>query len=101
VIPRVYLDEDVHAGVAAGLRRRGYDALTTIDAGRSGADDAEQLAFAISQARCLFTFNRGDFVTLHRQVLAAGEHHSGILLCRQVPVGTAVRALVSLLSRRG
>lgn len=25
---RVYLDEDVYAGVAAGLRRRGFDVLT-------------------------------------------------------------------------
>ena len=32
-----YLDEDVYAGVAAGLRRRGYDVRTAVEAGRLGS----------------------------------------------------------------
>ena len=48
---RLYLDEDVHAAVASGLRRRGHDVLTTVEAGRSGATDLEQLSFAASEER--------------------------------------------------
>jgi hypothetical protein len=60
VAPRLYLDEDVHHAVATGLRRRGHDVLTTIEAGRSGRSDTEQLDFAIQENRCLFSFNRGE-----------------------------------------
>jgi hypothetical protein len=67
--PRLYLDEDVHAGVASGLRRRGYDVLTTVEARRSGTTDAQQLEFASSEKRCLFSFNRGDFARLHAELL--------------------------------
>lgn len=97
--PRLYLDEDVHGGVARGLRRRGYDVLTTIEADRSGTSDADQLRFAASEQRCLFSFNRGDFARLHGELIGRGDHHFGIVLCRQVPVGTVVRHLAALLAQ--
>ena len=97
---RLYLDEDVHGGVAIGLRRRGHDVLTTIEAGHSGASDDQQLQFAIVQKRCLFSFNRGDLARLHTELLASGAHHYGIILCRQVRVGTVVRHLAALVGRR-
>jgi len=95
---RLYLDEDVYQGVLVGLRRRGFDVLSTVEAGLRGASDEEQLHFAIAEDRSLFTFNRGDFVRLHSEVLARGDHHPGILVCSQVPVGLAVRLLAGALA---
>lgn len=97
---RLYLDEDVYRGVALGLRRRGFDVLTTSDAGNGGRSDEEQLRFAIANGRCLFTFNRGDFVRLHSELIGTGEHHFGIVLAPQARIGAVVRALAQLLSVR-
>jgi hypothetical protein len=33
----------------------------------------EQLLFATSQHRCLFTFNRGDFFELHGRMIGEGS----------------------------
>lgn len=95
----MYLDEDVFRGVAVGLRRRGFNVVTTPEAGNGGASDVEQLENAAREGRCLFTFNRGDFASLHAQLIASGRHHAGILLAQQMPVG-AVKLLAKLLSRR-
>lgn len=96
--PILYLDEDVYHGVAVGLRRRGFDVVTTAEGGNLGATDAEQLRFAVAQQRCLFTFNRGDFALRHAEMLSAGEHHHGVILSAQRPIGVIVRALSKLLS---
>ena len=97
---RLYLDEDVYRGVAVGLRRRGFDVLTTAEADKSGSSDEEQLDFAVANGRCLFTFNRGDFVQLHAARVGAGNHHHGIILSAQDRIGPIVRALARLLSNR-
>lgn len=36
---KVYLDEDVHTFIAPALRLRSWEALTTEEAGRRGAND--------------------------------------------------------------
>jgi predicted nuclease of predicted toxin-antitoxin system len=96
--PRLYLDEDVYQGVALGLRRRGFDAITTLEAGQSAASDEEQLAFAAAAGRCLFTFNRGHFAAAHSRLIDEGGHHAGVIVCRQLDVGTIVRTLAAFLS---
>ena len=48
---RLYLDEDVDVLIADVIRGRGFQALTTQEAGRKKKDDDEQLAFAASQQR--------------------------------------------------
>jgi hypothetical protein len=94
------LDEDVYFGVAQGLRRRGFDILTTIEAGRTGSTDEDQLFFAASQGRSIFTFNRGHFAELHSRILAEGKHHFGIIVSRQLNVGAVVRMVSAFLSSR-
>lgn len=98
--PRVYLDENVHGAVASGLRWRGYDVVTTIDAGRSGTSDDDQLRFAAAERRVLVTFDRGDFARLHAEYLASGRSHAGIVVSRQGAAGPVVRALAELLGGR-
>lgn len=100
VRPRLYLDEDVHGAVAAGLRRRGFDVLTTIDARRLGTTDEEQLRFAVSEGRVLVTFNRGDFARLHAECMRSGRSHAGIVVSRQATAGAVIRALARLLGSR-
>lgn len=98
--PRLYLDEDVFSAVALGLRRRGFDVVTTIEAANRERSDFEQLEFAVAERRCLFTFNRGDFANLHTQRIAAGQHHFGIVVAPQMRIGQAVRLLARFLSSR-
>ncbi len=43
---RLYLDEDVDALLAKLVRSRGFEAMTTQEAARAGATDADQPAFA-------------------------------------------------------
>ncbi|MBW4675980.1 MAG: DUF5615 family PIN-like protein [Desmonostoc geniculatum HA4340-LM1] len=52
---RFHLDENVSNAIAEGLRRRGIDVTTTLEAGLIGASDREQLHFALSQNRVIFT----------------------------------------------
>ncbi|MBI4860554.1 MAG: DUF5615 family PIN-like protein [Candidatus Riflebacteria bacterium] len=43
---RVYLDEDIHDALAVGLRGRGFDVLTTREAGQNDFSDERQLRLA-------------------------------------------------------
>jgi hypothetical protein len=58
---RLYLDEDVHKKVATALRLKGYDVISTHEAQKQSLSDYQQLEYAISQQRAIFTFNVGDF----------------------------------------
>jgi predicted nuclease of predicted toxin-antitoxin system len=48
------------------LKRRGIDVTTTPEARLLGAIDEEQLAFAISQGRVIFTQD-DDFLAIHQR----------------------------------
>lgn len=96
---RLYLDDDVHRGVAAALRLRGFDAVSVHDLGRWGYSDDDQLTYATASRRALFTFNTADFLQLHRAWIEAGRPHWGIIVSEQLPVGEATRRLLRLLNR--
>ena len=97
----IYLDEDLsqHKLVWA-LRSRGFDVLTSLDAGMNGQGDDSQLTFAASQGRVLVTGNARDFALLHRDWLRQGRRHAGIVLIRQqrYSTGDIVRRLLRLTS---
>jgi len=93
---KLYLDENVPEAVSAALRLRGYDALTAKDA--EGLSDVEQLKYASSQNRVIFTFNVADFYKIHLEFMRSGVDHAGIILSKQLPIGTIVKALLKLLS---
>jgi predicted nuclease of predicted toxin-antitoxin system len=75
---RFHLDEHCDSAIAAGLRRHSIDVTTTVEAGLLHASDAQHAAYALAQARVLFTQDQ-DFLRLH----AAGIPHAGIAYCRQ------------------
>lgn len=96
---RLCLDEDVHPDVAAAVRKHGFDAISVHELGRRGRSDPEQLAYAATDGRALFTFNTADFLRLHREWIEQGRAHAGIIVATQAPVGEITRRLLGLLNR--
>jgi predicted nuclease of predicted toxin-antitoxin system len=98
---RLYLDEDsMSHSLAAGLRSRGVDVLTVLEAGLAKAPDEEQLEFATSEGRVIYSFNVQDFYQLHSEFLSNGKSHAGIILCQQqqFSVGEQMRRLLRLMA---
>lgn len=99
---RLYVDEDAseHA-VIDGLRARGFDLLTTAEAGRPGTNDTDQLVFASREKRTLYSFNVRDFARLHTEYLRQGRDHSGIVMIpdQRYSIGEKIRALAAFMSQ--
>jgi len=95
---RLYLDEDVHAFIAEAIQLRGYDATTTRDHDRLGAEDPDQLIFAEHQGYTLVTYNVQDYPRLHYEWLAAEKHHAGIIIAERENPRRNIRALLNLLA---
>src|SRR5260370_3112208 len=76
---RRYAEDDFSERVVKELRMLGHDLLTVREAGQGGQgiDDADVLAFAITQSRAVLTFNRWDYIRLHTRV----RPHAGIIIC--------------------
>jgi hypothetical protein len=59
------------------------------------------LAFAHSIGRVLVTANRRDFDRIHREWMASGNPHSGIVLVEQrTSIGDQIRGLARIHSER-
>jgi predicted nuclease of predicted toxin-antitoxin system len=97
----LYLDEDtLNRRLIKPLRSRNVDILTPKEVGLIGASDEEQLNYAASVGRVVFTFNRRDFIKLHHEYLSTGQHHAGIIVANQAAIGVIIRCLVNLLNAR-
>jgi Domain of unknown function (DUF5615) len=93
---RIFTDEDVHGSIAAAIRRAGFDAVSTPEAGRLHESDDSQLRWAASNAYAIVTFNVGHFAGRHFEWIRCGQHHAGIVVSRQRPVGDVLRRLLHL-----
>ncbi len=84
--------------VITGLRVAGIDVLSSLEVHHERLSDDEQLEFAASVGRVIYTANRGDFARLHRDWMRAGRAHAGIIArARQVlPIGDQVRGLTGI-----
>ncbi len=94
---RLYLDEDVHKKIAAALRLKGYNVVSAHEVQKQSLSDFQQLEYAISEQRAIFTFNAGDFDRLHKECLKGGKNHFGILLSKQIPIGETINSLTKFL----
>jgi predicted nuclease of predicted toxin-antitoxin system len=94
---RLYLDEDVSVLIKRLLESRGYDVITTREAGRVGSTDAEQLAFAAEQGRAIVTHNHGDFEKIAADYSTAGRQHSGIIVASRQRAPEIARRLLTIL----
>jgi len=90
---RYHLDEHVDPAVAEGLRQRGVDVTTTVEAELTGASDVDQLAFAATHGRVFVTRDR-HFLVLDSE----GVAHTGITFwhSKRRNVGQLVLDLVLL-----
>jgi predicted nuclease of predicted toxin-antitoxin system len=93
---KYFTDEDVYAAVSLALRKAGFDAVATPEAGRMRQTDESHLAWAANQDRVLVTFNVGHFAALHSAWIRQGKHHAGIVVSSQRPVGEVIRRILRL-----
>jgi hypothetical protein len=90
---KIYLDEDVHKKAAYALRLKGFDVLHVSEANNNGLTDIEQLEYAISLKRTIFTFNVRDFIILHKKYLDDNKHHYGIIISPQINLSMLIKKL--------
>lgn len=76
----LYSNENLSIDLVERIRECGYDVLTSYQAGQAnqGIPDDEVLAYATANQLSVITFNRDDFVALHR----SGINHAGIIICK-------------------
>jgi predicted nuclease of predicted toxin-antitoxin system len=101
LLVRLYLDHHIKIQLAADLRTRGYDVVTSQEAAMDTAPDEDQLAFASNQGRTILTFNIRDFAPLHEQWTAAGRMHTGIIVSQQLgsrQYGVLLKRMLRLLN---
>jgi hypothetical protein len=92
------MDEDVSALIATLVRSRGLAARTTLEAGRLGRSDAEQLAFAAEEKLAILTHNRADFEKLAEEYFTQTRSHSGIIIAVRRTPYDLVRRLLTLMN---
>lgn len=98
---RLYLDRHIMRRLAVDLRGRGFDVLTTEEAGKDTASDEEQLALASAERRAILTFNIRDFAPLHQAWQAAQRSDAGIIVSQQFgsrEYGSLLRRMLTLLN---
>lgn len=99
----LYVDEDAMArAVVNGLRARGVDVKTVLDEGMSEEDDDAQLEYATQLGRVLYTFNVGHFCQLHKEYIAQGKGHAGIIVVyrQRYSIGEQIRRLLNLINTK-
>jgi uncharacterized protein with PIN domain len=76
---KFYSNENFRRRVVEALRALGHDVLTSYEAGNAnlGISDEDVVRFAHTQNRIVLTFNRQDFIKIHKQNIP----HSGIVVC--------------------
>jgi hypothetical protein len=100
---RLYLDEDASArSLARGLRTRGIDVLTAVEAQQLQQPDPVQLDFAVQRNRTIYTYNVGHFHEIHTEWIRAGKTHGGIILVAQshFTIGEQLRRMLKLIANK-
>lgn len=91
---RIYTNESVHVGVAAGLKRRGVDASSALDSDNLGLTDEAQLEYAARKQAVVFTHD-ADFLRLAQELTKRKRTHWGIIYVHadKLSVGECIRRL--------
>jgi len=89
---RWLLDEMLPPATAGELRRLDHDALTVVEAGLRGSDDAEVYDAARGQGRVIVTEDFADYAALAANSQAADEQPATIVFVRRQshPRGSAL-----------
>ncbi|MEG3931770.1 MULTISPECIES: DUF5615 family PIN-like protein [unclassified Microcoleus] len=77
---KFYSNENFPIAMVDLLRARGYDVLTSYEAGQANQKipDDEVLMYATNAGRVVITENRQDFINLH----STTSNHAGIVICK-------------------
>ena len=101
--PRLYIalytDEDIDGKLAAQIRAKGYDAISTPEMRNLTLTDEQQVAYATSQGRAILTHNAKDFEPLAEKFLEKGIVHYGIVVSDQIELGELLRRVLNMLDR--
>ena len=100
---KLHLDEDADAhALLNALRHRGLDVSSTRELALLQCSDEDQLAWAFSQGRAIYTYNASDFCRLHSEIIRLGRHHAGIIIGDQqiLSIGEEMRRLLRLSDAR-
>ncbi len=98
---KLYLDEDSSdTDLIKALRMRGVDVVGAQESGMRGRSDLEQLQWATTQKRVLYTANAADFCLLHAECIRMGQDHPGIIqhVRQRYAVGEQMNRLLRLIS---
>jgi predicted nuclease of predicted toxin-antitoxin system len=79
----LYLDHNVHAAIALGLRQRGVDVLVAFEDGYAESDDADVLERAMQLGRVVFT-NDDDFLAIADKWQETGRPFAGVIYVHQL-----------------
>lgn len=90
----LYLDEDVHSILAPVLREKGFDVISTTEAGNKGKSDNDQLEYAITEQRTILTFNSKDYITLYNDFYTKNKMHYGIIVSSQLNFKDTYRCVI-------
>jgi Domain of unknown function (DUF5615) len=100
---RLYMDEDSSdTALVLALENRGLDIITTLSVNRLSFSDEEQLIWARSQSRVLYSSNIRDFYSLHTAFLTQENPHSGMILVQQqrYSIGELMRGILRLVAAK-
>jgi hypothetical protein len=92
------LNEHLSPRLAIQLRRYGFDAVSSQEAGMLSESDKGQFGWAVSQERAIVTFNFSDFMVIHEEYLASGRQHFGVIFSTAESVPVLLRRLLRLLN---
>ncbi len=95
----LYFDEDAAEQVLIlALRSRGIQVGSPHEVGLLGADDLVQLRWCTDRGYTLVSHNVSDFCRYHRDFLARGECHWGLILVKQqaFSIGERLRRLIRI-----
>jgi len=96
----LYIDEDAMArALVQGLRARGIEVTTVLEAGMEGKSDAAQLEYAARKGLAVYTFNVAHFCSLHAEYMAESKSHAGIIVVyrQRYSVGEQIRRLLKVI----
>jgi len=100
---RLYMDEDsTGRSLMLAMQNRGVDVITTLSVNRLRYSDEEQLIWARSQGRILYSSNIQDFYLLHTDFLTQEQPHSGMILVQQqrYSIGELMRGILRLVAAK-
>lgn len=98
---RLYLDEDmIRRALIQALRNADIDVVTTSEANNLSYTDEQQLIWATTDNRVIYSFNMRDFCRLHQYYMEQGIEHSGIIVAERqsYAVGDQLRGIVKLMA---